>query len=186
MGTIMESKEDTVLKLFFQQPAKEWHFEEIVSAAEITRSKATLWLKKFRGEGLIRKIKKKGRMPYYLADCISPSYQNRKRLFAFQEMYQSGFLTHLSSLEKAKTIIIFGSFTRWDWYEKSDIDLFIYGDSEGLKIAPYELKLHRDIEVFVCENEADLARYGSGLLQNIFKGTTIKGDLNFVKVEVNA
>jgi len=43
----MESKEESVLELFFENPTREWHFEEILKEAAITRSKADAWLKKF-------------------------------------------------------------------------------------------------------------------------------------------
>ncbi len=182
----MESKEGNILSLFFNEPTKEWHFEEIVEEAKITRSKADRWLKQFVEEGLIRRIKKQGKMPYYVSHYISPSYKNRKRLFALNKLYDSGFLNHLASLQKAKTVIIFGSFARSDWYKESDIDLFIYGETEGLKLAGYEIKLNRDIQVFTCNKKEDLHKFGEGLIRNIIKGTIVKGDIDFVRVGINA
>ncbi len=186
METIMKSKENKVYGLFFDNPTREWHFEEILKEAGITRSKAVKWLKKMIRAGIINRIKEKGRMPYYLADCESPSYQNRKRLFALDRFYETGFLNHLSSLEKARTVIIFGSFSRWDWYRDSDIDLFIYGDPAGIDIPKYELKLHRDIQLFVCHDKDELGKYGMGLIKNIIKGNLIKGELDFIRVGINA
>ena len=182
----MESKEENVLGLFFNYPGREWHFEEILQKAKIVRSKANGWLKQFIKEGLIRRIKEKNKMPYYISKYASPPYKNRKKLFAFNQLYRSGFLDHLTSLPKAKAVIIFGSFTRSDWYNDSDIDLFIYGESEGLKLASYGLKMHRDIQVFVCHNQKELARFGEGLLRNVIKGNVIKGDIDFVGVRINA
>ena len=83
-------------------------------------------------------------------------------------------------------VILFGSFSRSDWYDSSDIDLFIYGDAEGLKIAPYELKLGREIQLFSCENKAELNKMGPALLKNIIKGELIKGDLDFLEVKLSA
>lgn len=182
----MESKEECMLKLFFENPSREWHFEEMLSNAKITRSKASKWLRKFNREGLIKRVKERGKMPYYKGNCESPAYQNRKKLFALSLFYESGLLNHLSSLKKARAVIIFGSFSRWDWHKNSDIDLFIYGEPEGLKIAKYEMKLHRDIQVFACRSKKELARLGSGLMRNIIKGDIIKGDIDFVRVESNA
>lgn len=144
------------------------------------------WLKKFQKEGIILKIKEKGKMPYYISDYKNPSYQYKKRIFALNKLYNSGFLNHLSSLKKAKSIILFGSFSRSDWYKESDIDLFIYGDPEGLKIAKYELKLHRDIQLFICQNKEGLSKLGDGLIRNIIKGNLIKGNLDFIRVGINA
>jgi predicted nucleotidyltransferase len=185
MGTIMKSKEEVILKIFFENPSKEWHFEEIVKEAKIARSKADGWLKKLAKEGLIKRIKIKGKMPHYISNTSSPSYLNKKRLFALNQLYESGLLNHLVSLQKARTVIVFGSFARSDWYKKSDIELFIYGDAEGLKTAAYESRLHRDIQLFVCHDKKELKRFGEGLIKNIIKGNLIKGDLDFLKVEMD-
>ena len=174
------------MQLFFEYPTREWHFEEILKEAKITRSKADAWLKRFVKQELIKKIKQRGRMPYYISEYASPAYMNKKKLFAVRKLYESGFLDHLSSLQKAKTIIIFGSFARSYWYKSSDVDLFIYGNGDRLKIAPYEMKLHRDIQVFICKDKRELAMLGSGLIKNIIGGNIIKGDLDFLKVNINA
>ncbi len=182
----MRSKEKSILTLFFENPTREWHFEEIVKEAKITRSKADRWLKKFIGEGLIKRIKEKGRMPFYTSNHVSPDYRNKKRLFAFNRLYESGLLNHLGSLPKAETVMVFGSFSRSDWHKNSDIDVFIYGDPEGLKTAKYEINLHRDIQLFICRNRKELSKLGEGLIRNIIKGNLIKGELDFVRVEANA
>lgn len=183
---IMKTKENAVLGLFFENPTKEWHFEDVLREAKITRSKATKWLKKFTKEGIIIKRKEKGRMPYYSGNYDSFAYKNRKKLFAITKLYNSGLLNHLSSLQNAKTVILFGSYARSDWYKNSDIDIFIYGDTEGLKIVDYEIKLHKEIQLFIYESKKDLSRLSNDLLKNIIKGNLIKGDIDFIKVNANA
>lgn len=180
----MESKENKIIELFFDNPTKEWHFEEIVKEAGIARSKADRWLKQLGKEHMIRRIKEKGSMPYYIADYDSSDYQNKKKLFALNRLYETGLLNHLSSLKKANAVILFGSFARSDWYKGSDIDLFIYGSPDGLKIADYETKLHRDIQLFICHDKNELSKLGGGLIRNIIKGNIIKGELDFIKVGV--
>ena len=182
----MQSKEEQILELFFENPTKEWHFEEILKEAKITRSKADGWLKKLIKEDLVKKVKEKGKMPYYIGNYESAPYKNKKKLFAMNKLYDCGFLNHLISLKKARSIIIFGSFARSDWYKNSDIDLFIYGNPEGLKIADYETRIHHDIQVFICNNPDELTQFGAGLIRNIIKGNLIKGDIDFVKVNINA
>lgn len=182
----MESKEEQVMELFFENPTREWHFEEVVKEAGIARSKADSWLKSFIKGGLIKRVKRKGKMPYYVSEYASPKYKNKKKIFALTKLYESGLLNHLSSLSSAQTVILFGSFSRSDWYRNSDIDVFIYGDPEGLKLVEYELKLHRDIQLFVCQNKVELAKLGEGLVRNILKGNLIKGDLDFVEVGIHA
>ncbi|MBI5393408.1 nucleotidyltransferase domain-containing protein [Candidatus Woesearchaeota archaeon] len=182
----MESKELILLNLFFNYPTKQWHFEDIVKESTVTRGKVDQWLKRFIENRLIIKIKEKGKMPYYIADYDSHFYKSRKKLFAYEQLYESGLLEHLYSLQKIKTIIIFGSFARTDWYKKSDIDLFVYGDPKELHIAEFELRLKRDIQLFICENKNDINKYDDGLLKNIIKGNLIKGDIDFINVKKDA
>lgn len=182
----MQSKEEKVMILFFENPTREWHFEEIVNEAKISRSKANSWLKKFIKNRLIKRIKKKKEMPYYISNYNSLEYKNKKRIFALNKLYEIGLLNHLGSLQKAKTVILFGSFSRSDWYKNSDVDIFIYGDPEGLKIVDYEIELHRNIQLFICQNKEELAKLGKGLIKNIIKGNLIKGNLDFMEVRINA
>ena len=81
----MQSKEEQILELFFENPTKEWHFEEILKEAKITRSKADGWLKKFIKEDLAKKIKERGKMPYYISNYESPNFQNKKESANFAQ-----------------------------------------------------------------------------------------------------
>ncbi|MBU0979284.1 MAG: nucleotidyltransferase domain-containing protein [Nanoarchaeota archaeon] len=180
----MKSKEDDVLRLFFNSPTRHWHFEEILDEAGITRSKADRWLKDFSRRKLIKRVKRKGSMPYYVGNHHSSRYRNMKRIFSLNMLNESGLLDHLSSLDKARTVILFGSLSRWDWHAGSDIDVFLYGNPEGLRLGKYEMKLHRDIQLFVCRDRKALSELGEGLIKNIIKGDLIKGDLGFIEVGV--
>jgi len=173
-----KSKEENVLGLFFNESSKHWHFTEILRQAKISRQQANKWLKKLLKEKVIVKVKSKGKMPFFKAHFDHPNYQYKKRLFALQELYDSGFLTHLKQLPKARTIIIFGSYARADWHTTSDIDLFIYGDDEGLDIPTYWGKLHRPIQPWVFPSSEEMKEVQSGLLKNVINGYLVKGNLN--------
>jgi predicted nucleotidyltransferase len=182
----MKSKEEKIQELFFNYPTKEWHFEEIIKNVKIARSKADNWLKKFIKLNLIKRHKTKGKMPYYISNHQAPEYKNKKKIYALNKLYNSGLLNYLDSIKNTKTIILFGSFTRSDWYKNSDIDIFIYGDTKELNITKYELKLKREIQTFTCKNKKELNKLGSGLIKNIIKGNLIKGNLDFIGVGINA
>ncbi len=179
------SKEQDVLKLFFNFPTKHWHFKKLKEKANLSDAKLAKWLNKFIKKNLIKKIKTKNKMPYYVGNYKSPNYQNTKKIFALREFHKSGFLNHLLSL-KAKVIIIFGSLSRWDWYDESDIDLFIFGNAKGFKPVKFETKLHREIQIFHAKNKNDLNKYGNALISNIIQGEFIKGDISTLEVIPNA
>ncbi|MDD3175789.1 MAG: hypothetical protein PHU51_04910, partial [Candidatus Nanoarchaeia archaeon] len=101
-----ESKEEEILKLFFEEPTKQWHFKEIKLLVPIADNKISRWLKQFIKMKLIIKIKPQNKMPHYVSNYEHPEYQNKKKVFAMKTFYESGFLNHLSNLA-SPTIILF-------------------------------------------------------------------------------
>lgn len=181
----LPSKEEKVLELFFNSP-EHWHFEKLLKQSKISRGRLNNWLTKFSKEGIIKRVKKKGKMPYYVGNSIHPAYRNRKKIYALNRFYKTGFLNHLQSLPRAKTVIIFGSFSRWDWHEESDIDLFIFGNDDELEQGKYELKLNREIQVFTAKTKTDFKKFRPGLLKDIATGYIVKGTLDFAEVKAHA
>lgn len=175
------NKEFNILELFFEEPSKHWHFEEILKTAKISRPQAVLWLKRFAKEQLVIRIKRKGNQPYYTANSESPSYRVRKRLFSLNKLEKQGFLSHLAGLPKAQTVILFGSFSRWDWHKGSDIDLFIYGKTEGFDYEKYRYTLHRPLEVFSCSSKEELQKFKPAFLRNVIEGYLVKGTIDFIE-----
>lgn len=182
----MVNKEERILVLFLNEPSKHWHFEKILKAAGVSRSNGFKWLSKLVQEGILTYVKEEGKMPYYVGNVQNPVYQNKKKVYALEKFQQTGFLDHLATL-RAKVVILFGSFSRWDWYKDSDIDVFIYGDDDDFEVGKYETLLKREIQVFTAKNEQDLQRFGIGLLKNIINGYRIKGRIDDVlQVSLNA
>lgn len=92
-------------------------------------------------------------------------------------------ISHLSSLKDAKTVIIFGSAARGDWYKDSDIDIFIFGSKDGFEKHKYEMRLKRDIELHVFRSKYELGKVKSGLIGNVVNGYLVKGSIqDFAKV----
>ena len=178
----LPSKEEQIVSLFYNQSSKHWHFEDIIKTSKVSRSKANKWLTKLIHQEIIMHVKPEGKMPYFKASFESLSYRTSKKLFALAQMQKTGFLNHLLSLKEAKTVIIFGSFSRADWHAESDIDLFIYGNDDDLDIRTYSTLLNREIQLFTARNPADLEKFGSGLLRNILEGVLVKGKIEFVEV----
>src|SRR4030042_1787277 len=126
-----ESKEDNLLRLILENsPLRQWHFEELVKQSRLSRSVANKWLNKYCRQGLLKRIKEKNRFPFFTAGKNNQSYQSRKRIYALEQLEQSGLISHLASLPKAEVVILFGSFSSSDWQKDSDIDLFIYGSDK--------------------------------------------------------
>ncbi len=180
----MKSKEDRVLELFFNTP-KHWHFDELVRMSGLSRDRLNYWLKRFVKHDMIQRIKQRGKMPYYVGAYDNPEFRQRKRLFAVKLLTESGLLSHLSTLQGAKVAVIFGSFSRDDWYDHSDIDVFIYGDDRKFDRLKYGSRLHREIQVHTAKNKKDLKQI-SKMIPYIIDGDFIKGSTTDFGVKIEA
>jgi len=172
------SKEENVLKLILENsPFKEWHFEEIVREAQVTKLVANKWLKKYVNENLLKHTKEKGKFPFFSVGANNPFYYSLKRVYALEQIHKSGLIPKLLSLKNAKTIILFGSIIRGDWYKNSDIDIFIFGDVLNFDKTDYEIKLGKKIELHTFQNEKEIERIKTGLIKNVINGYIIKGNM---------
>jgi len=169
-------KDEDVLGLFFNEPTKHWHFKGIVKEAGISEQRANFWLKHLIEEGIINRIKREGEMPYYIANYDNPAYKNSKKLFALNKMKETGLLDRLSSLDKAKAVVLFGSFARSDWNTESDVDIFVLGDPGELRFGT--IWEGRELEVHTCETKEEIKAIRSGLMNNVVKGYFIKGNVH--------
>jgi len=172
------SKEENVLKIILENsPLKEWHFEEIVKQSKVTRIIASKWLKKYVSEGLLKYIKEKGKFPYFTVGSNNQVYYSIKRIYALEQLYESGVITKLLSSNNAKTVIIFGSTIKGDWYKDSDIDIFILGNITDFDKKLYERKLNKTIELHIFQNRKEIDNVKTGIIQNIINGYVIKGQI---------
>lgn len=174
-------------ELFFQETLRHWHFEDLIKESGLSRERVSHFLKQLLKENFIRRVKPKGRMPYYLASQDFPKFRLEKRLYGFSLLEQSGLLEHLHSCRKIKTAIIFGSFSRGDWGKSSDLDLFLYGDDTEFEKGRYERKLHREIQLFSYQNPKKMKKeLDPKILPNIAKGFNITGNLEPFEVSLHA
>ena len=178
------SKEENVLKLILENsPFRELHFKDVIKEAKVTRLVANKWLKKYMSEGLLRHVKEKGRFPYYTVGANNPIYHSLKKIYVLEQFHKSGLIPTLSSLKTARTIILFGSMAKGDWYKESDIDIFIFGNISDFNKKIYEQKLHKNIELHIFENKKEIQEVKTGLIKNVINGYVIKGQIqDFVKV----
>ena len=178
----LPSKEEMVIGLFFNEPSRQWHFKDIVKTAGISEPSANKWLNKLLKEDIIRRIKSKGKMPYFQGNFRHENYRNKKRIYAMQKLYETGLLMKLQQLKNAKAVVIFGSFARSDWNSQSDIDIFVLGDPEDLRFGNLWRGLGfqgkaREIQVHSYKSIQDTKKIHSGLMKNVVKGYFIKGNV---------
>jgi len=171
-----------LLELFMNEPTKHWHFSQIVNTSKVSVNVAAKWLRRFQKDALIKRIKPRGKMPYFTGNYEDPMFRERKRLYALQKLFETGLLKELNKLKNAKTIIIFGSYVRADWNTESDVDVFVYGESEEFKFGRSWKGLgfqgqSREVQVHTFHSRKEMEEVRSGLLKNVLRGYVVKGDI---------
>ncbi len=181
-----ESKEEHLLQaLLGNSPLGHWHFQELLKETGMSRGALNKWLKKYTKEGLLKRVKEPGKFPYFTAGEDNPVYKSKKKQYILDKIYESGLIAELLDSDSIQVAIIFGSAARGDWYKGSDIDLFILGDTKGMKKTRYETRLGRDIELHEFASREEVKEVKTGLMKNVINGYLIKGKISdFAEVGV--
>lgn len=170
----MEEKESRIAELFFQQPMAKFHVRQIGRLANLDTKTVMKYLNKLsRGEIAIRK-KGKGRFPHYEANRLSPVYRYEKSHAAIKSIYGSGLVGYIRKMLHPRAIVLFGSMRKGTYHKDSDIDIFIQGERARIELSSFERKLKRKIDLLF---ESQPNRLSKGLLQNIYNGYVLDGEI---------
>jgi len=141
-----------LLALFFTNPRKKYYLRELErilghSAGSIRRE-----LLKYQTDDLF-KTEKVGNLLYYSLNTNHPLYKELKSIVFKTVGVEGSLKKELSSMEKIKICLIYGSFASEQYKATSDIDLMIIGNpatSElNERIARLEKRLKREINTTV-------------------------------------
>ncbi len=185
-STIYRTKMKELKQLFFNEALRQWHFEDLVKEAELSRDRTNYFLRELIKEKLITRVKPRGKMPHYIANRDLPKFRLEKRLFGLQLVEKTGLFEDLTTRDGIKTAILFGSFSRGDWSKSSDVDLFIFGDTSGFVKEKFEQKLKRPIQLFAYTNSKEIKEdLDPTVIPNLIKGFTIKDSIEPFEVRIH-
>jgi len=96
-----------------------------------------------------------------------------KRADNLKQLYESGLVDFLEKEFAGATIIIFGSYSRGDDTENSDIDIAVIGRKEkNVELTPYNKLLERKININFYES---FEKIHKNLKENLFNGIILIG-----------
>lgn len=171
----------TVAGIFFDQPTKPHYLMEISQKSNLAHTSVKQHLKQLVKENLIQEsYEKKGRriFPIYQSNLNHPYYKKMKKIHGLFKLEESGLIDFLQDQLMPDGIILFGSYSRSEDTEESDIDLFIESKEEKLDLKKFEKKLNRKIQLHFKEKFSD---YPSELKNNIINGIVLRGYLEVFK-----
>lgn len=162
-----------VLKKFFDFPRKEFFIRELSRSINLAQTAVTNHLNALLKENLI--IKEKKRLyPVFKANRDNKNFKLLKKQNLVLRLNSTGLLNCLEKEMYPTCIVLFGSGSRGEDTEKSDIDLFIQAKEIEVDLKKYEKGLNRKISLFFEPKLKDLSKE---LLNNIINGEIIYGYL---------
>lgn len=168
-----------ILKIFFEDPNKEYNVREISRIIKIAPATASKELKNLAQKGILKERKERI-YNLYKANLESDYYKDLKLFYNIRKIKDSGLLKVLNIFYFKPTIILFGSASRGEDTKESDFDLLIVSEKtkEFNERTKFEKKINRNLQIFIIKNIKDLKN--KHLINNILRGIVIQGELKWI------
>ncbi|MEK6842349.1 MAG: nucleotidyltransferase domain-containing protein [Nanoarchaeota archaeon] len=160
-----------ILQEFFDFPRKNFQMRELSRKVNLSQSSVINHLKPLLKEGFILK-EKKGIYPAFIANRNNLMFRIYRKFNIFIRLYETGLVDQIYDSCFPDTIILFGSASKGEDTEESDLDLFVQSKTKKLDLKKYEKLLNRKISLFF---EDDFSKLGDELKNNILNGIILKG-----------
>ena len=169
---IEKSTIQKVLAAFFENPSRDFHLRELSRLIKLSMPTIISATDKLVKEKLI--IKEKGKViTKVMANREHINFTRYKRIYNLEFLYNSNITSFLSeAYNNPKLIILFGSFSRGEDIEKSDIDIAVITNKKlNLNLTKYENIIKKTINV----HEVNLDKISKEFKANLLNGIVLEG-----------
>ena len=161
-----------ILQLFFDQPTKHFQLREISRLINLGMPSVINHVKNLEKQRLVKK-ERFGVYDSYISSG-SDLFKVYKRNDILLRIHQSGLIECLEDALMPDAIVLFGSCSRGEDIETSDIDLFLVAEEKDIDLKKFEKVLKRKISLHF---EQYVSKVQKELLNNIINGTVLFGYL---------
>jgi len=149
---------EKILRIYFENPGKEFTVREASSLTKIPKS--TVYK-------ILIEIKK----GIYFSDELY--FKNLKTNYYTNQLFSSGLIRFLIDNLNPSLIILFGSFRKGESDKDSDMDVFVESQiKKEIDLKKFEKKIGHKIDLFV---ETSLEKLNSNLFNNVVNGIKLYG-----------
>lgn len=161
-----------ILRLFFDYPTKRFQLREMCRMLKLGMPSVINHVKKLEKQQFIKK--ENGGVYHAYVATKNDIFKIYKRNDILIRIHDSELLEFLADVFAPDAIVLFGSASRGEDVETSDIDLFLIAKERDVDLKKFEGKLSRKISVHF---EEDISKMPKELLNNIINGITLYGYL---------
>lgn len=164
---------------FFVNPTIKMRVRQIERELKLPLPSVIKYCGELSNEGILKK-EKISNIVLFSADRTSKNFLLEKKLYNIKSLYNSGLVEYLINELSNPVIIAFGSYSKGEDIENSDIDLYIETPSKKeLKTEKFEKILKRNLQLFI---HPDLKHINNpNLMNNIINGMILNGFLEVFK-----
>ena len=168
----MFPKVNKILEYFLKNPTTTIHLRELARKTDFSSSGCLKSLKLLVKEGFIKEHKTRA-ISNYKAN-LSLKFLQFKKIYNIYSLYDSSLIDFLKEkYQFPEAIIIFGSYSKGEDTEKSDIDIVIItGLEKDLDFSSFEKKLQRKINILELKN---LKKAKREFINNLVNGVVLEG-----------
>ncbi len=168
---ITKNIKNRLKEYFFLNPTAQLRVRQIERALNIPLPSVIRYVKELEEEKILKRVSVSG-VTFFSSDRVSKQFLVEKKLFNILSL--TDFVNYLASELSNPTIVLFGSYSRGEDIETSDIDLYIEAGKREIKdLKLFEKKLQRKIHVLFYKNIRDVEN--KELANNIVNGITLNG-----------
>lgn len=160
---------DKLLEILFEFPTKEFHLRELSRIAELSTPSVAKAVNGLKDENIVSI--KKAFLLKIKANLDNEQFKQLKRVSNLKKVYLSGLFNYLKNEYPLSTIILFGSYSRGEDNEKSDIDIAIIDKEKNLELDKYEEIFGKKINVEFI----NLKNLTNELRNSIINGILLQG-----------
>lgn len=161
---------------FFDAPKKGFYIRELSRKVGLAQISVMNHLNALCKDGFI--VKEKGGIyNVFKANRENSQFKLLKQQNMIWHLHASGLISYLEETVHPTCVVLFGSASRGEDTEESDVDLFVQAGETALNIGKYEKTVKRKINVLF---EAELKALSKELLNNIINGNVLSGYLKVV------
>jgi len=164
------------LRIFFDYPTRKFQLREISRIIQLGLPSVINHVKNLEKQGFVKKING-GVYDSYTSDKTE-IFKIYKKNDVLIRLHESGLVDLLVDTVIPDAIVLFGSASKGEDIEESDIDLFLIAKEKKVDLKIFEKKLNRKISLHF---EDKIQNIPKELLNNIVNGIIIYGYLKVVE-----
>lgn len=167
------TNKERILAFFFRFPTQKVHARGLARLLRISAPTVSTAVAALVREGFLLRKKTKV-MDEISANLDSEKFRTIKRVYNLESLYESGLIDCLKQFNP-EFVVLFGSYSRGEDIEKSDIDLAIslQADMREIELDIYEKKLERKIAI----HQIDLSKISKEFRNSLANGIVLQGYL---------